>query len=143
MTYQDPGDHQRPQYPHPQPYQDPQQYQAPQQYQDPQRYQDPQQGYRPQQAYPPPGYGGYPLPVQGNGIATAGLVCGIIAVVLCWVPVIGWILAILGIVFGGVGMSRASKGAPNKGQAVAGVVLGIVSLLLYIFLVAVAYNSLY
>ena len=144
MTY-NPGDQQGPQpsggYPQPGSY--PQQGGYPQPGGYPQQGGYPQPGGYPQHAgYPQPNYGGYPQQ-QGNGIATAGMVCGIIGVVLFWLPVIGWILAILAIIFGGVGISKANKGAPNKGGAIAGVVLGVVSIVGYVVLVIAVYNSLH
>ncbi len=93
--------------------------------------------------YGTPGYGapghGYPPPIPrpGNGMATAGMVNGIISVVLFWLPIIGWILAVLGIVFGGIGISRANSGARGKGMAISGVVLGIASLVLYVVFAAI------
>ena len=84
---------------------------------------------------------GAPAAVQrGNGLAVAGLVMGILALVLCWIPFLNWILAVLGIVFGGVGMSKANKGASGKGLAVAGLVLGLVGFVFgtVIFIYAVA-----
>ena len=82
---------------------------------------------------PPPGYGGYPQPVQqgSNGLAIAGLVCGIISLLLLW-----FILGPLAIIFGGIGLSRANKGASGKGMAIAGIVLGIVAIVGYIILIA-------
>ncbi|GAB2472520.1 hypothetical protein [Jatrophihabitans fulvus] len=102
-----------------------------------------QQPY-PNQPYPNQPQGGYgypPAQQQGNGIATAGMVCGIISVVLFWIPIVGWILAILGIVFGGVGIAKANKGAPNKGFGIAGVVCGIVSLVAYVAVVVAVINN--
>jgi hypothetical protein len=96
----------------------------------------------PQQA----GYGapypyGYPAAQDGNGLAVAGLVCGIISVVLFWVPFLGWVLAALGIIFGAIGLAKANKGAPNKGMAIAGLVCGIVSVLAWVVIIAVAAGS--
>ena len=76
-------------------------------------------------AYPPPGhygppppYGGYYAPPQqGNGLAVAGMVCGIVGVVLFWIPVLSWILAILAIIFGGVGIAKGNSGAPTRAWA--------------------------
>ncbi len=83
----------------------------------------------------PPGYGGgqgYGGPPR-NGLGTAGLVCGIVAIALSFIPALNlftWPVGVLAIVFGAVGWSRANKGqATNKGQAIAGLVLGIVSFL--------------
>jgi peptidoglycan/LPS O-acetylase OafA/YrhL len=68
-------------------------------------------------------------PTISNGLATAAMVCGIVGVVLFFTIWIGVILGILAIVFGAVGRSRADQGAPNKGQATAGLWLGIVAVL--------------
>jgi hypothetical protein len=71
-----------------------------------------------------------------NGMATAGGVLGIVGFTLGWIPLIGWVfgfvLGILAIVFSSVGMARAGKlpGANGRGLAIAGLVLGIVIVVL-------------
>jgi uncharacterized membrane protein AbrB (regulator of aidB expression) len=70
-----------------------------------------------------------------NGLATAALVCGIVALVLFWTVWLGLILGVLAVVFGAVGRSRAAQGAPNKAQATAGLWLGIAALLVSILFV--------
>ena len=60
---------------------------------------------------------------EGNGLAVAGLVLGIIAVVLVFVPVLPYILGILAIIFGGVGIKKPVK----TGMAKASIVLGIIA----------------
>lgn len=89
---------------------------------------------------PPPGYGpqgGYPQPQQrSNGLAIASLVCGIIGLLIFW-----FVLSPLAIIFGGIGLSRANRGASHKGLAMAGLILGIVGLLGYIILVAVVVQN--
>lgn len=73
---------------------------------------------------------------QGNGMAVAGLVLGILALVFCWIPFLNWILAILAIIFGAVGNGKANKiGGKGKGMAVTGLILGIVGALLGVALV--------
>ena len=62
-------------------------------------------------------------PQGGNGIAVASLVCGILGLTPLW---IGFILCILAIVFGAVGIARANRVGRGKGLAIAGLVLGIV-----------------
>ncbi|WP_156037732.1 DUF4190 domain-containing protein, partial [Glycomyces tenuis] len=76
---------------------------------------------------PPRRYGAEPR----NGLGTAALVCGIVALALALIPALNlftWPLGVLAIVFGAVGWGRVNKGqATNKGQAITGLVLGIVS----------------
>ncbi|MEJ7596560.1 MAG: DUF4190 domain-containing protein [Kofleriaceae bacterium] len=68
---------------------------------------------------------------QGNGLAVAGLVLGIVALVFFWIPFLNWILAILAIIFGAVGNSKANKiGGKGKGMAIAGLVMGILGAIL-------------
>ncbi len=99
-------------------------------------------------SYPQPGYGqapygptgypppGYPLP--RNGLGTASLVLGIIAVVLCWTVWAAAILGVLAICFGAVGLGKANRGeATNPGSAKAGLVLGIVAIALLVLLIIV------
>lgn len=74
------------------------------------------------------GYGGH-LPPQ-NGLGLAGMICGIVGAVLALV-VIGIIPAILGIIFGAIGIGRARRGvATNRGQSLTGIITGIVGVLL-------------
>jgi hypothetical protein len=87
-------------------------------------------------APPPPAYDAERSPRSHearNGIGTAALVLGVIAVVVSLIPVLNfftWPLGILAIVFGAVGWNRANKGqATNKKLAIAGLVLGVVSFL--------------
>jgi hypothetical protein len=69
-----------------------------------------------------------PLQSQTNGMATAGLIMGISGIVLCWLPFIGMLLGLLGIIFGAIGMAKAGKlGGRGKGSAIAGLVCGILS----------------
>lgn len=83
---------------------------------------------------PPPAYGAEG-PMRGqeprNGLGTAALICGIIAIILSFIPVLNtftWPLGVLAIVFGAVGWSRANKGiATNKPYAITGLALGIAS----------------
>ena len=76
-------------------------------------------------------------------MAVAGLVLGIIALALCWVPFLNWILSLLGIIFGGLGIGKAGRvGGRGKGMAIAGLICAIlgvvVSILLILFFVSAA-----
>ena len=79
----------------------------------------------------PPGYGpvpspGFPQQTPSNGLATASLVLGIIAIPLCFLM----IPSILAVVFGGIGISRVKQNPAvgGRGKAIAGLVLGLVAL---------------
>jgi hypothetical protein len=88
-----------------------------------------QPGYPAPQMPPPamgPQYGAPGVPAGGqpqNGMGTAALVLGILGL-LC-----GGVLAILAIIFGAIGVSKANKGlATNKGAATAGLIMGIIGI---------------
>jgi hypothetical protein len=69
---------------------------------------------QPAQGYPAPGYSGYSAPAPTtNGLATAGLILGIVAAVLAAIPLVGFFLfplpALLALIFGIVGVVTASR----------------------------------
>lgn len=75
-------------------------------------------------------------PAKTDGMSIAAMVCGI----LCYfVPYVGIILAILAIVFGGIGMRRTRNNPElkGKGMAIAGLVLGILGILFVVLAAAI------
>jgi hypothetical protein len=56
----------------------------------------------------------------------AALVLGIIGVVLCWIPAVGWVGVVLALVALILGIVAVKKGI--KGLGIAGLILGIVGL---------------
>lgn len=94
---------------------------------------------------PPPAYGDDQPPVYGqllpkprNGAGVAALVLGVVAILLCWIPVLNVILGILAIIFGIVGWRRGRRNnATNPGVAMTGIVLGILGLIASIVLVVI------
>jgi hypothetical protein len=80
-------------------------------------------------------------PVPTNAFAVAALVLGIVGAALFWTIVPGFLLGLLATVFGAIGLSRARRGAPNKGMAIAGLVLGILTLLTTSFFLSTALVS--
>ncbi|PZT68437.1 DUF4190 domain-containing protein [Streptomyces sp. SW4] len=88
------------------------------------------------------GYPGYPQsygwpggpmgPQPQNGMGIAAMVLGILACCLfCFYGVVSVVLGILAIVFGVKGRRRAERGeATNHGQAQAGLVMGVIGLVL-------------
>ena len=89
---------------------------------------------------------GKAMPDEGqktDGISIAAMVCGILAF---FVPTVGIVLAILAIVFGGIGMGRTRRNPELKGRgmAITGLVLGILAFVVVLLLAAylVAFFSL-
>jgi len=66
---------------------------------------------------------------KSNGIGTAGFVLALIAIFLGWVPVLGWIIWLLGLIFSLVGIFKIPKGL-----AIAGLVISLIGI---IFLIVV------
>lgn len=99
----------------------------------------------PPQPRPPDGYGdanaaqygtenGAVPPVPQNGMGTAALVLGLVGLVcsVLFFP-LGLVLAVTGLVLGIVGLKRVKRGlATNRGAAMAGIVLSVVSLVICI-----------
>ncbi len=94
----------------------------------------PQPAAVPMGAYPPPPTPNAPI---GNSKATAALVCGILAIVFSFIPIVGIILGIVAIVFAG----KATRMFGHSGKATGGKVCGILgivfSVLMIVFTVVV------
>lgn len=98
----------------------------------------PQQPYAPQQQQQQPPYGAPyqpvqpPAPIPGRGLAVAGLVCGILALVFdfccTW---IGIVLGILAIVFGFVARSKGMR----NGMSTAAIICGFIAVFLFVILI--------
>ncbi|MBN1822416.1 MAG: hypothetical protein JW833_16970 [Prolixibacteraceae bacterium] len=71
------------------------------------------------------------LEKKSNGLGTAGFVLAIIALFLGWVPVLGWILWVLGLVFSFVGIFKKPRGL-----AIAGLVISLIVIILLLFVFA-------
>jgi hypothetical protein len=64
---------------------------------------------------------------KSNGIGTAGFVLALIALFLGWVPFLGWIIWMLGLIFSAVGVFKQPKGL-----AIAGLVISLIGIILLI-----------
>lgn len=72
-----------------------------------------------------------------NGIATAGFVLAVLAVVLFWALGVNLILWVLGLVFSAIGYSRAkAPGSTGRGLAIAGLAITLGGLVLIILFIA-------
>jgi len=100
-----------------------------------------QTGYGPYPGAPqwgqPPG-AGYVAPRGPSGMAIAALVLGILALVFCWFPFVGTILAVLAVIFGGVALRRRDVG---RGQALAGAICGGIGVVLSVLLLIAELSS--
>lgn len=76
------------------------------------------------------GFGGAPAQGHQNGMGTAALVLGILGALTAWF-VIGALLGVVAIILGALALGKVKRReASNRGSAIAGIVLGVVSLLL-------------
>ena len=70
---------------------------------------------------------------KSNGMSKAGLILGIVAMCTCFIPIVNnasFVIGILAAIFGIIGLIKKQK----KGKAIAGVVLGILSIIITISL---------
>ena len=111
----------------------------PEQYQQP--YPAPQPPYQTaQQPYVMAG----PTLVQApraDGMCVAGMVLGIVALVLFWFPILSIVLGILAAIFGAVGMGNVNKNPGVKtgaGMGIAGLVCGIIAVVISIIIIIIA-----
>jgi hypothetical protein len=70
---------------------------------------------------------------QSNGLAIAGLVCGIVGLFLFNI-----VLGPLAIIFGSIGLSRSRRGAGHGTMSGWSIALGIVDIAVFVALLAVA-----
>ena len=72
-----------------------------------------------------------------NGIGTAGFVLALFTFFFGWIPVLGWITWILGVIFSSIGISRAKKTGKGKGLSIAGLIISLVGLVVLLLLATV------
>jgi len=88
--------------------------------------------YQPPMPYGMPmyGYAPYPMapPLQTSGMAVAGMVVGIVALVFFWVPFFDVVAALTAVGLSWAGMVQAGKpGWTGQGMGIAGLVCGIIA----------------
>jgi hypothetical protein len=59
-------------------------------------------------------------------MAIAGMVLGILSILLCWIAFFDIPLIVLGIIFSVLGLGAAKRGASGRGMAIAGLTCAIV-----------------
>lgn len=78
---------------------------------------------------------GYRPPNKGQGLGIAALVCGVLSILgFCCCPPVCIVFAILGIVFGVI---KLRQGGQGKELAIAGIVTGVIGLILVIAIIII------
>jgi hypothetical protein len=80
-------------------------------------------------------------PTEGNGMAVAGLVLGMTAIVLCWIVFLNWVVAVLGIIFSALGIGRGDKVGRGKGMAIVGMICAVLAAGVGTYVVIAAFRS--
>lgn len=73
---------------------------------------------------------------KGNGMGVAGFVLALLGLIFCWVPILDWILWILGLIFSIIGMFK-----PKKGLAIAGLIISCLYLIVIFVIVGAVMAS--
>lgn len=73
---------------------------------------------------------------QKNGMGTAGFVLAILGLVFCWVPVLDWVLWLLGLIFSIIGVCRRPKGL-----AIAGIIISCIYLILVTVVIGAIFGA--
>jgi hypothetical protein len=68
---------------------------------------------------------------KSNSVGTAGFVLALISLFLGWIPVLGWVLWVLGLILSFVGIFKSPRGL-----AITGLILSFIDLILLIFVFA-------
>lgn len=74
-----------------------------------------------------------------SGMAIASLILGILSIMLGWIPVLGWLIILVGLGLGIAALVKISKNEnlKGKGLAIAGIVLSGLALFLFVILVGI------
>ncbi|MGZ0016660.1 hypothetical protein [Yeosuana sp. AK3] len=76
---------------------------------------------------------------KSNGIGTAGFVLAIIALFLGWIPFLGWIIWILGLIFSFIGVFKTPRGLSIAGLVIS--FIGIIFLIIVFGAIAAAMSN--
>jgi hypothetical protein len=99
-----------------------------------QNYQPPPQE-QPQQQQPQPPQPGQTVVYVNqqeapprNGIGTAGFILALLGLIFCWVPGLGLVLGVIGLILSLIGLSRRPRGLAIAGVCICapGLILGII-----------------
>jgi hypothetical protein len=71
-------------------------------------------------------------------MAVAGMVCGIVGLVLFFLGFIGMLVSLLGIIFGAIGLAKSKRVGKGKGAALTGLICGALGLVVAILMYVIA-----
>jgi len=74
-----------------------------------------------------------PSAKKSNGLGTAGFVLALNGLVLCWVPVVGWVVWAEGFIFSLIGVFKAPRGLAIAGLIISGIGLIAISIITAMF----------
>lgn len=87
-----------------------------------------------------------PTPPPSRGLAFASIVCAVIALAILIIPFVGVftsaVLGPLSVVLGGMAVSRGAPGSPFRRTALAGLIIGVIAVVvLIVFLATGTYSE--
>ncbi len=68
---------------------------------------------------------------KSNGVGTAGFILALLALFLGWVPILGWILWVLGLILSFVGVFKQPRGL-----SIAGLIISLIGIILLLVVFA-------
>jgi hypothetical protein len=72
-----------------------------------------------------------PVPAKTQGFSVTALVTGVVGLVFCWVPGLNLTLGVVATVFGALAVRNERRGLTGgKGMAIAGLVTGIITVVI-------------
>ncbi|WP_158962146.1 hypothetical protein [Myroides fluvii] len=80
------------------------------------------------QNFPPP----LQQPIEKNNIGLTGFILSIVAIVISWVPLVGWLCWLVGLILSIVGLFRRPKGF-----AIAGLIISLIGFIIMFVLLGI------
>jgi hypothetical protein len=78
-------------------------------------------------------------PGAGRGLGIAGMILGIVAIIVSFIPCFGWwamVMAVVGLILSAISLSQAKKAKASTGMALTGLICSIVAIIIVIVWVA-------
>ncbi len=72
--------------------------------------------------------------IQTNNVGTAGFIVALLTLFLGWIPVLGWIMWLSGLILSAMGISRAGSTKKGMGLSVAGLIISLLGIIIIVVL---------